>query len=467
MGGSTLYTLTWKDRVTPSGRLICALRASGRHISDNGSGLWGWPTASASDTRVYSEEAVKTWLRGETENGHSLDLNLATQLAHWNTPRATDGSNGGPGQTGGALPADAALAGWPTPTTTDHKGAPSLPYSERGGGTKGMRLDAAADHWLSGWPTPMAGTPAQNVNDQVQLAGWATPVVQPANGTPEAFLRRKRESMERGSQSMGVCLSDLNMQVQAWAADSPARLTASGVTLTGSTAAMESGGQLNPDLSRWLMGYPAVWGSCGAMAMQSFRKSPPRSSKRSTPLRADSAVGYSEPPKPTNHPSQERDQPMPITLTATFDTADELRHELRRLLNLFTPDPAPSEIASEAPEATVAEDPKPKTRAKKAAPVEEAKTETVTETATETVTETATDTVPDVTMDDLRARMQKLIGFGMAGGTLSAEIVGSFPYAKNEIGTPRLNLVKPEDFPACLALIEAAIVKLSQPAGVL
>ena len=46
--------------------------------------------------------------------------------------------------------------------------------------------------------------------------GWGTPLTNHANGTPEAFLERKRKSMERGSQSMGVCLSDLNMQVQAW-----------------------------------------------------------------------------------------------------------------------------------------------------------------------------------------------------------------------------------------------------------
>jgi hypothetical protein len=49
------------------------------------------------------------------------------------------------------------------------------------------------------------------------MAAWATPVVQQANGTPERFLERKRESMARGSQSMGVTLSDLNMQAQAWA----------------------------------------------------------------------------------------------------------------------------------------------------------------------------------------------------------------------------------------------------------
>ena len=45
--GSTLYALTWKERDTPAGRSISALRASVRHISD--SGCTGWRSPSASD----------------------------------------------------------------------------------------------------------------------------------------------------------------------------------------------------------------------------------------------------------------------------------------------------------------------------------------------------------------------------------------------------------------------------------
>jgi hypothetical protein len=114
--------------------------------------------------------------------------------------------------------------------------------------------------------------------------------------------------MEKGSKSMGVSLSDLNMQVKAYlegwntpaASDGnggkrphletsmtgkhpsgrkvnmglasqahigfistvPARLTASGEILIGSSAGMESGGQLNPRFSLWLQGFPEEWANC-------------------------------------------------------------------------------------------------------------------------------------------------------------------------------------------------------------
>jgi len=44
--GSTLFTLTWKERATPLLRSICALRASGRRTSDSDCTSWGTPTAA-------------------------------------------------------------------------------------------------------------------------------------------------------------------------------------------------------------------------------------------------------------------------------------------------------------------------------------------------------------------------------------------------------------------------------------
>jgi hypothetical protein len=140
---------------------------------------------------------------------------------------------------------------WPTPTTRDHKDGKSV------------------------------GTVPTNalLGRAVWLTGWGTPVANPANGTPEAFLERKRKSIERGSK-MGVSLSDLQMQavhnLSGWPTQ-PIRLTVSGEMLTGSDAAMGSSGQLNPAHSRWLMGLPPEWDDCAVTAMQSSRKPRKRS----------------------------------------------------------------------------------------------------------------------------------------------------------------------------------------------
>jgi len=81
--------------------------------------LTGWPTPDAhpdapnsSTTRENGRIARRLTVQG---------LGNAAKLTGWNTPRSTDGSKGGPNQAGGALPADAALAGWATASARDWK----------------------------------------------------------------------------------------------------------------------------------------------------------------------------------------------------------------------------------------------------------------------------------------------------------------------------------------------------------
>lgn len=213
--GSTLYKLTWKPWVTPSGRSRFRLRASAPRIS--ATGFTGWPTPRSAEAEHAGRQA---------NTGHK-------------------------GQTGVAEAAS--LCGWTTPTTRDWK-------------------DSGADI------KPREGDRDRfdQLPRQANLAGWATPLTNHANGTPEAFLERKRNAVAKGSK-MGVAISDLNMQVQAWANDSPARLTASGILLTGSFVVMESGGQLNPAHSRWLMGLPPEWDACAPTETRSMRRPPKQS----------------------------------------------------------------------------------------------------------------------------------------------------------------------------------------------
>lgn len=76
--GSTLYTLTWKERATPLGRQIYALRASVRRTLDNV--FTGWPTVLAnSGTGV-----------GESGGDGGLNLQTAAPLTGWATPAARD-----------------------------------------------------------------------------------------------------------------------------------------------------------------------------------------------------------------------------------------------------------------------------------------------------------------------------------------------------------------------------------------
>jgi hypothetical protein len=151
-------------------------------------------------------------------------------------------------------------SGWPTPTTRDWKDGGNPDVNVELNGLLGRVC------WLAGWPTPMAGTPAQNGNNAagnndssrktvevVSWSGWPTP--RAADG--EKNVRTLEGALSEIERKGGP--QDLSM---AAAICEPARLTVSGVLLTGSDAGMGSGGQLNPAHSRWLMGLPQEWDDC-------------------------------------------------------------------------------------------------------------------------------------------------------------------------------------------------------------
>lgn len=174
-----------------------------------------------------------TWKAKDTPSGRSVCLLRASVrrisdngCGSWPTPRRH--STGNPDMAldrKARLEDSVFLASWPTPTTRDHKDGSeaNVPVNALLGRTV----------WLATWATPRA-------NDAKKQGYMAQ---DPRNGLPAQVL-------EPGT-----------------------RINRLGRVLTGFIAETANGGQLNPELSRWLMGYPAEWAHCRPTETQSSRKS--------------------------------------------------------------------------------------------------------------------------------------------------------------------------------------------------
>lgn len=231
---STLFQYRWSYRKTPMGMPIPALRATARHIAV--SGCTGVP---------------------------------------WHTPRATDGSNGGPNQANGALPPDAALCGWPTAAARDWKSGAA---SEKTLESNARPLSEIVI--LAAWSTATVNDSRAGCNatanrnpeakhqhpgftlvDLAKLTGWRTPTAlsfkdshQPGKNRYIDESEKAVLSVDSGPERIGFSLGPNGWEIRP------------------------ASGQLNPALSRWLMGLPPEWCDCADTAMRSLPRRPRRSS---------------------------------------------------------------------------------------------------------------------------------------------------------------------------------------------
>jgi len=128
----------------------------------------------------------------------------------------------------GRRTSDSGSTSWPTPVVNDSTGSQ---YSYSNG-----------DH----------NRPVLKLPGAAQLAAWATPTT--------------RDHKDTGDLSQSITRRDGKARN-----DTNGRL-AFGMMPTGSPAATEKPGQLNPALSRWLMGYNPVWCDAAILRPLPFRR---------------------------------------------------------------------------------------------------------------------------------------------------------------------------------------------------
>lgn len=264
--GSMEYSMTWKPQITPAQRLICRLVASARRTSV--SDCFGWPTPDAYKGRGGAQDPEK-----RRAGGHQVLLQDVA--SGWAFPGATDWKGSSQeGQRRGQLSEHALLAGWPTTRAED---------AESAGARKGRGVNdtLTAVARVSGYPTPTptelgntleqyqdmkanmksgSRTAITHLNIAAQAMGWTSPTY--------------KDGASAGSRNTASSKANPGLSLTDQARGD------SGTGRSGSAASKAKRGVLNEGLSRWLMGFPAEWSSCGVMGTRLYRRLPRNLSKR-------------------------------------------------------------------------------------------------------------------------------------------------------------------------------------------
>jgi hypothetical protein len=169
----------------------------------------------------------------------------------------------------------AQLAAWPTPTSSNGNGS-----GVHGEGSPNLQTEVR----MCAWPTPLANAAAgggseahldgrrSNLRDSVFLTSWPTPA---ARDWKSSASNKHNDNARPLNE-----VARLGMWDSGHGASNPtesAQLEDSGPAPNGCSAetppeARRSPGQLNPEHSRWLMGYPTAWGKSRDTATPSSRK---------------------------------------------------------------------------------------------------------------------------------------------------------------------------------------------------
>lgn len=302
--GSILFRTTWKERATPSGRRIPALRAR----------AWTLPTAKKAAPPSNGYEGpfyivpIPNSPPGFLILPHGLAQDLATALhtsasvsTGWPTPDASVSQDGETFETwearrlatkarvgngngfGTPLTMAAQLAPWPTPTKGNADGS----QIARDASATGKRPDGSKA--------------TASLNQVAMLASWSTPQVADVNharGTPEYAARTMQRAQPPSNNALQahraahpVPVSPLATPTTRDHKDGASEGTApiNGLlgrqvwqARTGSSAPTEKPGRLNPEFSLSLMLGPlaTVWASCAPPATRSSSRKRGSSSKR-------------------------------------------------------------------------------------------------------------------------------------------------------------------------------------------